>query len=96
METRRQNRPVSMTAAIGLLTPDMGLSVARSTKPCARDPPRRAARVQRCQQGLRAGVPRQTLQGKTSPHPRPQSGERRRSNVASPGSRTREASPSNS
>jgi hypothetical protein len=58
MKTRRQNRPVSITVAIGLLTPDMGLSVARSAKPCARDPPRE---LQRCQQGLRAGVPRQTL-----------------------------------
>ena len=43
METRRQNRPVSMTVASGLLTPDMRLSVAQSAKPCARDPPRRAS-----------------------------------------------------
>lgn len=45
MESRWENRPVSIAVAIGLLTPDMGLSVSRSAKPCARDPPRRAARV---------------------------------------------------
>jgi hypothetical protein len=39
MGTRRENRPVSMIVASGLLTPDMRLPVARSTKPCARDPP---------------------------------------------------------
>jgi hypothetical protein len=45
METRWENRPVSISVAIGLLRPDMGRSAARSTKPCARDPPRRATRV---------------------------------------------------
>jgi hypothetical protein len=43
METRRRNRPVSVTVANGLLRPDMRLSVAWSAKPCARDPPRRAS-----------------------------------------------------
>lgn len=90
METRRENRPVFMTVARGLLTLDMRLSVARAAKPCARDPPRRAARYNAPQHGLRAGVPRQTLH----PHPRPHSGERRCSNIASPERRTREASPS--
>jgi hypothetical protein len=45
MEIRWQNRPVSMTVVSGLLTLDMRPSVTGSAKPCARDPPRRAARV---------------------------------------------------
>jgi hypothetical protein len=75
METRRENRPVFMTVARGLLTLDMRLSVARAAKPCARDPPRRAARYNAPQHGLRAGVPRQTLQGRP-PHTRGHTAER--------------------
>ena len=92
METRRENRPAPIIVASGLLTSDMRLSVALSAKPCARDPPRPAS--YNAASRPRAGVPRQTLQGKTSPHPRPQSGERRCSNIASPERRTRKASPS--
>jgi hypothetical protein len=41
MGTRRGNRPVSIAAGSGLLTPDMGLPgvPGRSAKPRARDPP---------------------------------------------------------
>jgi hypothetical protein len=42
METRRQDRPKSMTVAYSLLRPDVRLSTARFVKPCARGPPSRA------------------------------------------------------
>jgi hypothetical protein len=55
METRRENRPVPMTVASGLLTLDMRLPGAWPAKPCARDPPSPPQRrsYQRYQQGLR-------------------------------------------
>lgn len=50
METRQENRPVFMTGASSLLTPDMRLPGARSAKPSARDPPTlRCGGYQRCQ-----------------------------------------------
>jgi hypothetical protein len=39
METRRENRPVSITDAGRLLRLDMTLPYTRSARPCARDPP---------------------------------------------------------
>lgn len=71
MGTRRRNRPVSTTVASGSLTLDTGLPDAQPAKPRARDPPSPAPRESPALPAGPAGVPRQTRQGKTSPHPRP-------------------------
>jgi hypothetical protein len=94
METRRENRPVSLTVASGPLTPDMMLSVARSAKPCARDPPPPRPQATTLPAGPRAGG-RATANppGKTSRHPRPQNREGRCDNIAPPERRTSKASP---
>jgi hypothetical protein len=54
METRRKNRPVSMTIASGPLALYTRLAGTRSAKPSARDPPSPHRRSYQCDQhGLR-------------------------------------------
>jgi hypothetical protein len=95
METRRENRPVSRTCASSLLTPDVRLLCARRTEPHARSPPRTAPLESRALLNAAcSGCATANPPGKTSRCTRPQSGERRCDNIASPERRTRKASPS--
>jgi hypothetical protein len=103
MRTRQRNRPVPTGFAADLLALDVGLSSARSPKPCARGPPSPYRRShQRHRYGC-GGSATSNPAGKDLPTPRPEPGitsppkakwERRCYNIASPERRTREASPS--
>jgi hypothetical protein len=94
MGTRRENRPVSMTVANGLLTLEMRLPCARPAEPRARDPPSPSrGSHQRYPGGLRSACHDKPAR-EDLPLRKAQNGERRCDNIASPERRTRKASPS--
>ena len=94
METRQENRPVSMSGASALLKLTMRLLGVRSAEPCARDPPQHAAGVTNAASRAFGGRATATRLGEDLPKCKASNGERRCDNIASPERRTREASPS--
>lgn len=95
METRQENRPVSMGGTSALLELAMRILGVRSAEPCARDPPSACREgYQRCHQGLQRAC-HGTRLGEDLPEGKASNGERRCDNIASPERRTRKkASPS--
>jgi hypothetical protein len=72
METRQENRPVSMSGASALLKLAMRLHGARSAEPCARDPPTAAAGVTNAASRAFGGRATATRLGEDLPNTRPQ------------------------
>jgi hypothetical protein len=89
MGTRRENRPVSITGACGLLTLDMRLPGTRFTKPCARDPPSLRRRSYQATSRARGACRAKPARGRPPRSQGHKRGERRCSNIASPACRTR-------
>lgn len=92
METRRENRSVSMIVASGLLTRGTRLPRARPTEPHARAPPGHAAELRALLTRLASAASPQTAR-EDLPLRKAVNGERRCYNIASPDRRTLEASP---